>query len=346
MDYLGRIYSNQGKHAEAEALWTEVLATRRRVLGPEHPDTLVSMNNLAYIYRLEHKNAQAEELNLQTLQIRRRALGPEHPYTALSMSNLASTYYEEGKYAQAEEVNYKALDILNRVMGSSYLTARSVHGLATDYSAEGKDAQADALYRRFLKSYPTNPDLLDEFAWYLVAVPDRRRRRPEEALRLSRQAVQESPSKNGYYNTLGLAEYRNGHWDEAITALKRSIELDAGNDPTDYFFLAMAHWRRGDKSDAEQFFQHGVDSASKDAPSQSEWRMFWGEAAEVLGKAGPVPTRFEAQSEPGRVMEVLKHAAAAGQLTVETLQKSPDLAPLRGRTDFQALIRVIAPVAH
>jgi uncharacterized protein HemY len=62
-----------------------------------------------------------------------------------------------------------------------------------------------------------------------------------EALRLSRQAVQEVPSKNGYYNTLGLAEYRNDLWNQAIISLHRSIELDAGTDPTDFFFLAMAH---------------------------------------------------------------------------------------------------------
>jgi hypothetical protein len=35
-----------GKHAEAEQVHREVLEARQRVLGPEHPDTLRSMNNL------------------------------------------------------------------------------------------------------------------------------------------------------------------------------------------------------------------------------------------------------------------------------------------------------------
>jgi hypothetical protein len=49
----------------------------------------------------------------------------------------------------------------------------------------------------------------------------------------------------------------------------------------------MAHWRRGDKSEAEQFFQRGVEAASKKEPIDPELRMFWDEAAGVLGRPGP-----------------------------------------------------------
>jgi hypothetical protein len=63
------------------------------------------------------------------------------------------------------------------------------------------------------------------------------------------------------------------------------------------------------------------------------------EAAEVLNKPSPVPTLLEAQAEPERAMKALKREAAAGQLSLQTLQASPDLAPLRGRADFEALVR-------
>jgi hypothetical protein len=45
---------------------------RRRVLGPEHPDTLASMNNLAAVYNDESKYPQAEALDSQALEIKRR----------------------------------------------------------------------------------------------------------------------------------------------------------------------------------------------------------------------------------------------------------------------------------
>jgi hypothetical protein len=67
--------------------------------------------------------------------------------------------------------------------------------------------------------------------------------------------------------------------------------------------------------------------------------MLWGEAAEALGKPGPVPTLPEAKAEPDRVIERLKQMAAAGFLKPETLKTSADLAPLRDRPDFQALMK-------
>ncbi len=47
-----------------------------------------------------------------------------------------------------------------------------------------------------------------------------------------------------------------------------------------------AHWKRGDKADAARFFQQGVDPASSQSVG-SELRMFWAEAAELLGKPAP-----------------------------------------------------------
>ena len=40
-------YAALGRHAEALKLGEETLALRKAKLGPDHPDTLWSMNNLA-----------------------------------------------------------------------------------------------------------------------------------------------------------------------------------------------------------------------------------------------------------------------------------------------------------
>jgi hypothetical protein len=42
---------DQGKFTEAEAMYREVLAVERRVLGPDHPNTLVTAGNLAACIR-------------------------------------------------------------------------------------------------------------------------------------------------------------------------------------------------------------------------------------------------------------------------------------------------------
>lgn len=40
--------STDGRWKEAEELEVQVMELRKRVLGPEHPDTLTSMSNLAF----------------------------------------------------------------------------------------------------------------------------------------------------------------------------------------------------------------------------------------------------------------------------------------------------------
>jgi hypothetical protein len=47
MSNLATSLRDQGKHAEAEQMRSELLDVRRRVLRPEHPDTLATVSNLA-----------------------------------------------------------------------------------------------------------------------------------------------------------------------------------------------------------------------------------------------------------------------------------------------------------
>jgi hypothetical protein len=50
-----------------------------RVLGPEHPDTLTSMCNLAHMMRHMGAWLEARELTERVLAVRLQVLGPEHP---------------------------------------------------------------------------------------------------------------------------------------------------------------------------------------------------------------------------------------------------------------------------
>jgi hypothetical protein len=61
------------------ALYEETLAICERVLGPEHPNTLRSRDNLALGYSDLGRTAEAVALHEETLAIMERVLGPEHP---------------------------------------------------------------------------------------------------------------------------------------------------------------------------------------------------------------------------------------------------------------------------
>ena len=47
MNNLANSYAALGRHAEALKLHEETLTLRKAKLGPDHPDTLASMGNLA-----------------------------------------------------------------------------------------------------------------------------------------------------------------------------------------------------------------------------------------------------------------------------------------------------------
>jgi hypothetical protein len=74
-------------------LFEATVADSERVLGPGHPDTLDSRNNLASAYRLSGKLKRAILLYEATLADSERALGFEHPITRNIRTNLDATRF-------------------------------------------------------------------------------------------------------------------------------------------------------------------------------------------------------------------------------------------------------------
>ena len=68
-----------GDYAKAERLYQEALEIRQKVLGPEHPDTATSLNNLAELYERMGDYAKVEPLLEEALDIYRKTLEPRIP---------------------------------------------------------------------------------------------------------------------------------------------------------------------------------------------------------------------------------------------------------------------------
>ena len=90
------------------------------MLGPDHPDTALSLNNLAVLYDNQGKYDKAEPLYQRALTIREKVLGPDHPDTATSLNNLAVLYDNQGKYDKAEPLYQRALTIYEKVLGPDH----------------------------------------------------------------------------------------------------------------------------------------------------------------------------------------------------------------------------------
>jgi serine/threonine protein kinase/tetratricopeptide (TPR) repeat protein len=142
--------------------------------------------------------------------------------------------------------------------------------------------EAIACDRKAIARNPSDSRVQNELAWFLVTCPHSPFRDPVEGVTRARSAVTLAPHKGAYWNTLGVAHYRTGNWIEAVTALTRATQLRAGGDGYDWFFLAMAHWQRGDRHEARRWFDEAVAWMDMPCPRASDLARFRAEAEELL----------------------------------------------------------------
>jgi tetratricopeptide (TPR) repeat protein len=149
---LARAYQAAGRLAEAAPLFEETLKLMKEQLGPSHPHTLASMNNLARAYQLTGRLAEALPLMEETLKLRKEQLGPKHPDTLISMGNLASGYQDAGRLAEALPLYEETLKLLKEKLGPTHHnTLTGMNNLATAYQAAGRLADALPLFAETLK---------------------------------------------------------------------------------------------------------------------------------------------------------------------------------------------------
>ena len=79
-----------------------MFSDRLRVLGPDHPGTLASRNNLALAYESAGRLDEAIGLYEQNLADCERFLNSDHPYIEAFRDNLADAYRTVGRDEDAE----------------------------------------------------------------------------------------------------------------------------------------------------------------------------------------------------------------------------------------------------
>jgi tetratricopeptide (TPR) repeat protein len=148
----------------------------------------------------------------------------------------------------------------------------------------GRQADAAEPYRKAFDLDPEDPDINNMLAWFLATSAEPRLRDAALAVQLAQKAVAGNQHSGDYKNTLGVALYRNGDNKAAIQELQASMTQRGGGDSYDWFFLAMAHWRLGDRDDARMWFDRAVQWMDSHEPN-GEFRRFRAEAADLLAEA-------------------------------------------------------------
>jgi tetratricopeptide (TPR) repeat protein/predicted Ser/Thr protein kinase len=149
---LATLYRTIGRYSDARPLQEKSLATRQRVLGESHADTLASMQDLGYLMRLQGDLPGAEALLNETLAKCRAALGPDHPVTLQTQSTCGGILRLKKQYPEAEACWRDVLERRRRVLGQDdQHTIISINNMGAVLQDEGKLAEAEIHFREALE---------------------------------------------------------------------------------------------------------------------------------------------------------------------------------------------------
>ncbi len=191
-------------------------------------------------------------------------------------NTLGVAYRNGGQLDEAENSFRKAIRLKADWPSAHY-------NLRLTLQAKGQLNEAIAEFNKELELEPENAGKHNDLAWLLATCPDPKVRDPQRAVELAKKAIKLAPGADGFWKTLGAAHSRSGNWKAAVQALKQAMELHKGGDGFDWFFLAMAYWRLGEKDQARQWYDRAVQWMDKNDPKNDELRRFRSEAAELLG---------------------------------------------------------------
>jgi serine/threonine protein kinase/Flp pilus assembly protein TadD len=168
--------------------------------------------------------------------------------------------------------------------------ARSFFARGTVLNITGRHGEAIKAFQQAVAASPL-PNYVSQFAsihnewaWLLATCPKTEFRDAARAVTLASRAVELAPEQPGFWNTLGVAHYRAGHWQDSNTALEKSMQLFGGRDESfNTFFLAMSQWKLNEKEPARKSYDQAVRWMEKNQPRNEELRRFRAEANELLG---------------------------------------------------------------
>jgi eukaryotic-like serine/threonine-protein kinase len=264
LSVMADVYQRLGLYSRAEPLLDEAVSLRRRVLGPEHLDTLTSREQMGLLLDREGHFAEAEKLDRDVLEVTRRVLGDNHRETLKAQGNLSWTLISEGRLDEAEKLGRATLDSQRRVLGEEDTdTLISMHRLAWILHQSSHWPEAEALYRQILGirkrvSGPEDPNTLlagTDLGGLLT-----NKGQPEEAEKVLR---------------------------ETLEIQRRVLGADHHDSARTMNLLAIALQHQHKLEEAESLYREALDRSRRTlGPEYHGTLTFMGNLATVLGERG------------------------------------------------------------
>ncbi len=274
---LGGSQLGLGYPEKAVTLFAKARSTYAAGLGPDHPDTLASMNDLVLGYRDACRLDDALRLSEEVLARRRATLGPDHLDTLASMYILAMNYHDAGRHDEALRLREEVLAAYRTKLGPDHRkTLAGMHNVAYSYLQTGRYAEAlrlleEVLARQKATLGPDHPDTLASMI--KLAFCYSQTARLDDALRLSEEALARRRATLGPDHLDTLASIRNlathyhdaGRRDEALRLSEEVLaayKTKLGPDHRDTIQImndfAFSHRRAGRHAEAPRLYEEAL----------------------------------------------------------------------------------------
>ena len=199
---VGHAYKRQCKWEDAKRMLQRANAGRVRTLGPDHPDTLRCMGDLAYILGEMGDLDSAEKMHRKELEFCEKHRGADNHRTLASLESLASVMMDRKRPREAEKMYRRVLKVRTEKLGPQHPdTLNSLSNVADALVElrEYNEAQemTEKVYRCWTEMLgPEHPSTLSTLRRLALLADDQRR--PRDAERLYKQLI------DGRIKVLGL----------------------------------------------------------------------------------------------------------------------------------------------
>ncbi len=354
---LGLTFHYLAEHEQARDQFERARALSTQHRGPDHPNTLKIMNNLANSYDALNRPADALKLREETLAIRKRVLPQDHPDTLSSMHNLALSYSDLNRPADALKLREETLAIQRRVLPPDHPdTLLSMNNLALSYSDLNRPADALKLHEETLairrRVLPhDHPGTLRSV--FNLANSYEALNRPADALKLREEvlAIMKRVLPPDHRDTLlsmvhlanSLMQLDRGVealplLDEVLAKARTSPAVDPGLIPFAMSLRGQHFQKIGDPAGCRATAEMWEKLNRTDAKSLYATARFRAVTAGIQAKTPGADAARLAKDDADRAMQWLHKAVQAGYKDSAHMKKDTDLDPLREREDFKKLI--------
>ena len=162
--HLAVAYGQLERFDEALALFDRVAASRGRVLGPDHPNSLSTRLEQGFVLKMAKRNDEAEGTFASVLEGMRRLHGETNPITLICAGFLASIYLEQQRHDEVEALLSPIVGTMREMLGEHHVEYRAAqYNLAAAALAAGDEDRALALLEQLPGGPPTDPGVDPHF---------------------------------------------------------------------------------------------------------------------------------------------------------------------------------------